>query len=81
MSDQDQYTSSGSDLLPGQLFDRDMEEALIGAVLINQDVYLDVAPIVEASDFYYKIINGFGRPFSTSTPETILSMPSPLELN
>ena len=54
MSDQDQYISSEGDLLPGQLFDREMEEALIGAVLINQDVYLDVSQIVEASDFYYK---------------------------
>ena len=54
MSDQDQYMSSEGDLLPGQLFDRDMEEALIGAVLINPDVYLDVSQIVEASDFYYK---------------------------
>ncbi|HOF24993.1 MAG TPA: replicative DNA helicase [Anaerolineaceae bacterium] len=54
MSDQDQYMSSEGDLLPGQLFDREMEEALIGAVLINQDVYLDVSQIVEASDFYYK---------------------------
>lgn len=54
MSEQDLYTSNESDLLPGQLFDRDMEEALIGAVLINPEAYLDVAQIVEAGDFYYK---------------------------
>jgi len=31
---------------------RDAEEALIGAVLINQDVYLDVAQFLSADDFF-----------------------------
>ncbi len=51
MSDQENYSTT-ADLSAGQLFDRDMEEALIGAVLINPDVFLDVGAILKPEDFY-----------------------------
>lgn len=43
---------SGNSLTPGLLYDRDMEEALIGSVLINPDVFIDVAPILKPEDFF-----------------------------
>jgi replicative DNA helicase len=35
-----------------QLYDREMEEAVIGAVMINPDVYIDLAPLIRPEDFY-----------------------------
>ncbi|MEA4812839.1 MAG: replicative DNA helicase [Anaerolineaceae bacterium] len=34
------------------LYDREMEEAVIGAVMINPDVYIDLASIIRPEDFY-----------------------------
>jgi replicative DNA helicase len=31
---------------------RDAEEAVVGSVLINPDAYFDVAPFLQAEDFY-----------------------------
>lgn len=35
-----------------ELFSRESEEALIGSVLINQDIYADVAPMLSPADFH-----------------------------
>lgn len=52
MSESPFDTTATSDLTPGLLYDRDMEEALIGSVLINPDVFIDVAPILKPEDFF-----------------------------
>ena len=52
MSDQPELNSTQSSSDANQLFDRDMEEALIGAVLITPDAYVDAAPLVNADSFY-----------------------------
>lgn len=52
MSESSFDTTATSDLTPGLLYDRDMEEALIGSVLINPDVFIDVAPILKPEDFF-----------------------------
>ena len=36
------------------LFDRDMEEALIGSILINPDILVDVMSFLSAEDFFIK---------------------------
>lgn len=52
MSEQPEFTTTQTSSDANQLFDRDMEEALIGAVLITPDAYVDAAPLVNAEDFY-----------------------------
>ena len=52
MSDQPELSSTQTSSEANQLFDRDMEEALIGSVLITPDAYVDAAPLVNAEDFY-----------------------------
>ena len=52
MSESPFDTTTTTDLTPGLLYDRDMEEALIGSVLINPDVFIDVAPILKPEDFF-----------------------------
>lgn len=51
MSEQD-FSNQNESLVPTQLFDRDLEEALIGAILINPDAIVDVSPKLNARDFY-----------------------------
>jgi replicative DNA helicase len=51
MSDQISTTQNES-LVPTQLFDRELEEALIGAILINPDAFVDVSPKLNSKDFY-----------------------------
>ena len=41
MSEQSEFTSTQTSSDANQLFDRDMEEALIGSVLITPDAYVD----------------------------------------
>jgi hypothetical protein len=48
-----------------QLYDREMEEAVIGAVMINPDVYIDLAPLIRPEDFTSTGISGFGKPLPT----------------
>ena len=43
MSEQSEFTSTQTSSDANQLFDRDMEEALIGSVLITPDAYVDAA--------------------------------------
>jgi len=52
VSEQPEFTSTQTSSDANQLFDRDMEEALIGSVLITPDAYVDAAPLVNAEDFY-----------------------------
>jgi replicative DNA helicase len=54
MSDQDYNSGSTVDSGVSQLYDRSMEEALIGAVLIAPVTFLDVSSILQADDFYYR---------------------------
>lgn len=51
MSDQD-YQTQNENLVPTQLYDRELEEALIGAILINPDAFVDVSPKLDSKDFY-----------------------------
>ncbi len=52
MSDQSEFSNTQTSSDANLLFDRDMEEALIGSVLITPDAYVDAAPVVSAEDFY-----------------------------
>lgn len=54
MSDQEYDSSNVGDTGVSQLYDRSMEEALIGAVLITPIVFLDVSTLLKAEDFYYR---------------------------
>jgi hypothetical protein len=51
MSDQDYNSGSTVDSGVSQLYDRSMEEALIGAVLIAPVTFLDVSSILQATFF------------------------------
>ncbi len=51
MSEQN-YPTQNENLVPTQLYDRELEEALIGAILINPDAFVDVSPKLNSKDFY-----------------------------
>lgn len=51
MSDQD-FHPQNENLVPTLLHDRDTEEALIGAILINPEAYVDVSSRLSPKDFY-----------------------------
>ena len=50
MSDQPEQTTTQISSDANLLFDRDMEEALIGSVLITPDAYVDAAPLINANE-------------------------------
>ena len=52
MDDYYQQADTNVSISENKLHDRDLEEALIGAVLINPDVLIDVLSFLEADDFY-----------------------------
>ena len=85
MSDQPDvsYTQTSSD--QNQLFDRDMEEALIGSVLITPDAYVDAAPLVNAEDFYLHrnrwIWEAFIELFKSDSYFDVLTLKEALETN
>ena len=85
MSDQPDvsYTQTSSD--QNQLFDRDMEEALIGSVLITPDAYVDAAPLVNAEDFYLHrnrwIWEAFIELFKSNSYFDVLTLKEALETN
>ena len=85
MSDQPDvsYTQTSSD--QNQLFDRDMEEALIGSVLITPDAYVDAAPLVNAEDFYLHrnrwIWEAFIELFKSDSYFDVLTVKEALETN
>ncbi len=49
---EENYPTQNENLVPTQLFDRELEEALIGAILINPDAFVDVSPKLNSKDFY-----------------------------
>ncbi|MEA4931112.1 MAG: DnaB-like helicase C-terminal domain-containing protein, partial [Anaerolineaceae bacterium] len=85
MSDQPDvsYTQTSSD--QNQIFDRDMEEALIGSVLITPDAYVDAAPLVNAEDFYLHrnrwIWEAFIELFKSDSYFDVLTVKEALETN
>lgn len=52
MDDLYQQSDETVSISENKLHDREMEEALIGAVMINPDVLIDVMSFLEPSDFY-----------------------------
>lgn len=52
MEDYYEQADENLSISENKLHDRDLEEALIGSVLINPDVLVDVLSFLEASDFY-----------------------------
>ncbi len=62
----------------GPLHSREAEEAVIGAVLINPEVYYDVAQFLQADDFYIHrlrwIWEAFTRLHETRTPLDLLTV-------
>ena len=52
MDDYYQQADTNVSISENKLHDRDLEEALIGAVLINPDVLIDVLSFLEVDDFY-----------------------------
>jgi len=83
VSDQPEYSSPQAAPDANQLFDRDMEEALIGSVLITPDAYVDAAPIVSADDFYLNrnrwIWEAFIELFKSDNDFDILTVKDALE--
>lgn len=85
MSDQPDvsYTQTSAD--QNQIFDRDMEEALIGSVLITPDAYVDAAPLVNAEDFYLHrnrwIWEAFIELFKSDSYFDVLTVKEALETN
>ena len=62
---------------------REAEEAVVGAVLINSEVYYDVAQFLSADDFYIHrnkwIWEAFGRMHEKRTPVDLLTISEELE--
>ena len=85
MSDQPEFTSTQASSDANQLFDRDMEEALIGSVLITPDAYVDAAPLVNAEDFYLHrnrwIWEAFIELFKSDSYFDVLTVKEALETN
>lgn len=83
MSDQPEFTTTQTSSDANQLFDRDMEEALIGSVLITPDAYVDAAPLVNAEDFYLHrnrwIWEAFIELFKTDSYFDLLTVKEALE--
>jgi len=83
VSEQPEFTSTQTSSDANQLFDRDMEEALIGSVLITPDAYVDAAPLVNAEDFYLHrnrwIWEAFIELFKTDSYFDVLTVKEALE--
>ncbi len=83
MSDQPEQTTTQISSDTNLLFDRDMEEALIGSVLITPDAYVDAAPLINAEDFYLHrnrwIWEAFIELFKTDSDFDVLTVKEALE--
>ncbi len=83
MSDQPDFYAAPASADTTQLFDRDMEEALIGSVLITPDAYVDAAPLVNAEDFYLHrnrwIWEAFAELFKSDSDFDVLTVKEALE--
>src|SRR5512143_3611724 len=68
---------------PGQPHSREAEEAVIGAVLINPEVYYDLAQFLQADDFYIHRLRwiwlAFTRLHERRVPIDILTVSGELE--
>jgi len=83
VSDRPDETTTQTTSDANLLFDRDMEEALIGSVLITPDAYVDAAPLVNAEDFYLHrnrwIWEAFIELFKTDNDFDVLTVKDALE--
>ncbi|MEL7646059.1 MAG: replicative DNA helicase [Anaerolineaceae bacterium] len=83
MSDQDFYSGNAEDPGVNQLFDRTMEEAVIGAILVTPIKYLDVSSILQTDDFYYRshqwIWQAFQNLYSSDPTFDLLTVKQELE--
>ena len=70
--------SSPATAAPGIPHSREAEEAVVGAVLINPEVYYDVAQFLQADDFYIHrlrwVWDAFTRLHETRTPVDLLTV-------
>jgi len=78
MSDRPISPSAVSDLSPGVPHNREAEEAVLGAVLVNPEAYYDVASFLAADDFFLHrnrwIYEAFGRLHDQRLPMDILTV-------
>jgi len=85
MSDQDNIQNNSNGGMLSLPYNREAEEALIGAVLIYPDAYLDVASSLDPEDFYILrnkwIWECFQRLYQSNTPIDILTVTKDLEDN
>src|SRR3972149_2026800 len=64
MSDRPLPSSGLTDLAPGAPHNREAEEAVLGAVLVNPEAYYDVASFLAPDDFFLHPNPGVGAPFN-----------------
>jgi len=83
MSDQVTKPTTSTELVPDQLYDRELEEALIGSILINPDAFIDVVPILKSEDFYLNrhqwIWDAFVELFKSDQDFDVLTVRNELE--
>ncbi|MGI6251504.1 MAG: replicative DNA helicase [Anaerolineaceae bacterium] len=83
MSDQAIKPTTSTELVPDQLYDRELEEALIGSILINPDAFIDVVPILKSEDFYLNrhqwIWDAFVELFKSDQDFDVLTVRNELE--
>lgn len=83
MSEQDPTFTSQENPEPNLLYDREMEEALIGSVIINPDAFIDVNPLLKSVDFYLNrhqwIWEGFRELFQAGQSFDLLTLKQELE--
>ena len=83
MSDYTSANDSGAPGTPSHPFNQQAEEAVLGAVLINPDMYTDLTQIVQP-DYFYIIRNGwiwqaFARLYDRNSPIDLLTVAEDLE--
>lgn len=70
---------------PGVPHSREAEEAVIGAVLINPEVYMDIVQFLSGEDFYIHrnrfVWESFGRLYGKKSPIDLLTVSQDLEEN
>lgn len=83
MSDMFSANDSATSVVPVVPHNREAEEALLGSVLINPEAYYDVAPILQADDFYIHrnkwIWEAFVRLHEQRTPIDFLTVSDELD--
>jgi len=83
MSEMFSANDSATSVVPVVPHNREAEEALLGSVLINPEAYYDVAPILQADDFYIHrnkwIWEAFVRLHEQRTPVDFLTVSDELD--